>query len=476
MGLIGVSLEAAGHDGWAHQLSAHEATLAAGYATLELNGFPRWLSGLAASRPGEVRAVLVGEISDELSHPDQAFCATLSKVAYADDGIAALLAPALLDYIETRAHPSVGALSHVLQVIVRGIQQQSKDRFVRLGIERFATETHVSVAVEYLAAVFSLDAATATGALRTKAALLSAGARVPLIDGFVSAAFGSSMSGPKFRFGEVTAETLEQLLRLNFQNNNPAAAGGAVFGQFVKTPGAFTFQSLLRFQNDPTCPVPPARLQTLAEDRAIQDSESAPWVASEALAFEQRHERAPRTPKDLQSVLLRRLEDIQHDLLQGDFGQGRTLKALPDEANVQNWVADRLRLRQGSSFSVEREPHVADEKEPDVRVRAKATNASVAMEIKVADSWTLNELEAALELQLCGRYLRARDGRYGVLLLVYQNARLKGWKDSGGGVFLSFSEVVARLSTQAAVIAGAHHDSAQPEVCVLDVSSCLPKP
>jgi hypothetical protein len=244
----------------------------------------------------------------------------------------------------------------------------------------------------------------------------------------------------------------------------------------VKTPGAFTFQALLRLQNDPTCPVLPATLRTLAEDRAIQDSESAPWGPSEALAFEQHHEPAPRTPKDLQSVLLHRLEDIQHNLLHGDFAQGLTLKALPNEVDVQNWVADRLRLTQGRSFSVEREPHVADEKEPDVRIRAKATDANVAMEIKVANSWTLKQLEKALEVQLCGRYLRAKNGRHGVLLLVQQKARPKGWKDSGSGVFLPFPEVVARLSARAAFLAGAHDDSPQPEVCALDVSGCRLRP
>lgn len=39
---------------------------------------------------------------------------------------------------------------------------------------------------------------------------------------------------------------------------------------------------------------------------------------------------------------------------------------------------------------------MADEKEPDVRIRAKATDASVAIEIKIADRWTLSELDDAL--------------------------------------------------------------------------------
>jgi hypothetical protein len=45
MGIAGVSLEAASYEGWAASLSPSEATVAAGYATLELNGFPGWMFG-----------------------------------------------------------------------------------------------------------------------------------------------------------------------------------------------------------------------------------------------------------------------------------------------------------------------------------------------------------------------------------------------------------------------------------------------
>ena len=37
-------------------------------------------------------------------------------------------------------------------------------------------------------------------------------------------------------------------------------------------------------------------------------------------------------------------------------------------------------------------------------------------EVKVAESWTLEELEAPLKSQLCRNYLRAREGRQGILL------------------------------------------------------------
>jgi hypothetical protein len=191
------------------------------------------------------------------------------------------------------------------------------------------------------------------------------------------------------------------------------------------------------------------------------------------LAYEKTFETAPNTGKDLKHVIMRRLADIQHDLLHGDFAQGKSFKALPAEVDVQNWVADRLRLRQGRSFSVEREPHLIDEKEPDIRVRAKASDACVSTEIKVVESWTLEQLEAALAQQLCGRYLRAKDGRHGILLLVHQAERPNGWQIQKDG-FLTFPQVVAHLHEMALRICGASWDGPQPEIAVLDVSNCAP--
>jgi len=490
MGLAGVTLEAAKISGWAKRLSSTEATQAAGYATLELNGFPRWMPELVEARTGEVRAVLLAEIIDEIGRLKLPHRDTLQNVAYADPEIATLLAPRLLDELENRILLPGGALLLLLRIIVKGITPDQKHRFVKLGIERFEKEPDASTAVQYLAAAFSLDPKAATDVLARKVAGQNPGDQAELVDRFLSASFGDSMVGPMVESTEISSDVLVDIVRLSFQTHAQVAgrsrpagivykmdandfadrARSAVFDHLVKTPGRATYEALLRFQADPACPVPATRLRWLAEERAILDSESAPWIPSEAFEFEQHHETAPRTGKDLQSVLISRLEDIQHELVHGDFAQGLTLKALPHEVDVQNWVADRLRLKQGRAFSVEREPHVAGEKEPDIRIRAKATDASAAMEIKVAEMWTLKQLDEALEAQLCGRYLRASEGRYGVLLLVHQQGRPKGWEDSVTGKYLSFAEIFARLSARAAAISAAYHDSPQPEVCVLDVS------
>lgn len=120
--------------------------------------------------------------------------------------------------------------------------------------------------------------------------------------------------------------------------------------------------------------------------------------------------------------------------------------------DVQNWVANELRNKQGRSYSLEREAHVADEKEPDVRLRAKASDANVPIEVKVAESWTLKELEVALHQQMIGQYLRDRENRYGILLIAHQKARRDGWQRPDK-TYASFSEIIDHLRTLAHEVA-----------------------
>ena len=169
---------------------------------------------------------------------------------------------------------------------------------------------------------------------------------------------------------------------------------------------------------------------------------------------------------------MRRLADVQHDLLHSDFAQGRNLQALgSDEKAVQLWVADRLELKKGRSYSVERESHVVDEKEPDIRLRARASDAAVPIEIKVAESWSLPDVESALVNQLSGKYLRANDARHGILLIVHQNPRATGWEDSATGLYLTFDQLIGRLKTMAAHISGEDPAAVQPIIAVVNVSA-----
>ena len=326
----------------------------------------------------------------------------------------------------------------------------------------------------------------------TKLDGLSVPDQIFLVQGVLPSIFGDQWSRdqtlPKLSF-----HNLERLVHLAFKiirveedrirhsgemyspdaRDNAEGARGAAFKQLSEIPGLATFNALLRLAEVTGFPIPPQRLRALARERASRDAEAAPWPPGGAVAFEERCESLPQTPLDLQRLLLARLADLQHSLLHDDFAQGSTLCGLRDERAVQNWIADYLRRSQGRSYSVEREVHVVGEKEPDIRTRA-ANDANVPIEIKVAESWTLEELEAALDDQLCGQYLRAKSGRHGILLLVHQKTRSRGWINPKDGRRLNFDVVVEHLRQRARSIAGADADSPQPEIAAIDVSSCAP--
>jgi hypothetical protein len=126
------------------------------------------------------------------------------------------------------------------------------------------------------------------------------------------------------------------------------------------------------------------------------------------------------------------------------------------------------------SYSVERESRVADENSPDIRFRAKGSDARVPMEIKVAETWSLADLEEALTEQLVGRYLRDQHNRWGILLLVHQKAKPRGWLNLKKGR-LSIGDVLTHLRAMAARIAAARPDAPQPTVELVDVSAAFSK-
>jgi len=490
MGLVGVSLEAKGQLGWAATLSSDDARRAVEYATLELNGFPSWLADLARAKPDDVRVVLSHETLAQLKRPaDAARFGTLQDIARGDKVIADLMAPFVLAEIEARPNLAPEMLSPALDIVLRGGTAE-RDRLNTLALERFDHASDPAKSTLYIGAAFAIDGAAATAAVLAKLDKLDPADQPALVQRVLPHIFGRQFSDDEPAIQNLPLGSLERLVRLAFRtvhpkNDNDHSNGevyspdarddaeharNAAFGRLVNTPNRAGFDAILRLAEDPDFPVPKARLRELAKERAEKDSESAPWKPGEAAAFEKTAETEPQTPRDLQLLGLRRLFDMQHDLHHDDFQQGDTLAGLENENAVQRWTADRLRMKQGRSYSVEREVHVADENEPDVRLRAKVTDASVPIEIKVAESWTLGELEGALTNQLCEKYLRAKDGRHGILLLVHQAPRRNGWPDHAGKA-LTFGEVVDHLREMAVAISGSSPDAPQPEIAVLDVSS-----
>jgi hypothetical protein len=492
MCIAGISIEAASRPNWASQLTEEQAVRAAEYATLEINGFPDWTAALAAAWPAAVERVLAKEAASDLDNPTPGVhYQTLEDIYHGPESLTHLTSPALWRELKSRPALSQRALRTLLPILARGMSEDDKGDFYTLVLDRFLGIDDPQVSAQYLGAAYAINSQGATDVLVAKLDRLGEAEKTALVERVLPQILGSRRSRSEPTITSLDMATLERLVVLAYrivrieedrdranngvyspdERDEAQEARSAAFNALVSMPGAATFEAIMRLIDAPQFPIPASRLRARAYDRAAEDAEHTAWAAAEALRVEQQFERPPVTGRELQLVAMQRLDDLQHELIHGDFQQGTTLSALPDEPAVQNWIADRLRHIQGSAYSIEREPHVAEEKEPDLRFRGKASDAAVATEIKVAESWSLPQLEEALVKQLCGQYLRAEDGREGILLLVHQTPRPKGWKLQDG-TFVSFDGVVQRLRTLAASIRTASPFGPQPEISVIDVSAC----
>ncbi len=489
MAIAGIAIEAHRTAGWPAALTDADALRAAQFATLELNGFPAYLEHLAVRFPNAVCDALMTEIRAELDNPN-ARGRVLESIAYAGENITQVLSVSLEEELRARAQFGGRHLNALLEALAPVVPAERRHGLVDLLLARFhCVGVSRDDQIEYLGAAFELDPKSAAAAMLAEAKKMQNPERSDFLQQTMAVYFGRSHTR---RRGSVTApfEMLEELIRAAYGAIDPAhdavhegvyspdlrddaeSARSHLVEMLAKTPGRGSYETLRRLNDDPDFNSSPGRFEELAMARAAEDSEHAPWDGAAVARFESDFDDTPRTGADLRLLTRRRLEDIEHDLTKGDFAQAGTLRELQGgETAVQNFIAERLRIAQGEAYSVEREAHVVDEKEPDIRVRAQVTDASVSVEVKDLESdWSLADLEEALRDQLCGRYLRDKGHRHGILLLVHRQQRPKGWLASDGG-FWTLQQVVAHLQKMADEIAARGPDAPDAGIVIIDVAA-----
>ena len=493
MGLDGVAIEALSNPRWAERLTCDEPAKAAIYATFALHKLPHWMADLCKAHPSVCADILWRHAAPEIQHKmSLGRRDTLERLADSDLGIVSLLEPGAWELIEDSPMMALDVLSPALRILLRTTTDRS--RLFDLVSARADGAAEPILIAMCMATAFAIDSQAAAHRLAQRTHRMEDGDSRAFARALIPQIFGNSWSPKPTLPLALPIQVMESLILFAFDRIPPfedrnradgrvyspdesdlASRGRDVaFNRLADTPGAATFAVLNRFFAHPGFSASKWYLIELANKRAATDSESAPWRPSDLLEFERDFTAIPRTPKDLQSLAVNRLADLQYDLLHNDFAQARTVAILENERQVQIWFADRVKLDQGSSFTIERESLVVDEKAPDFRLRARASDASLPIEIKVVESWSRRQLEDALTVQLQGRYLRDRNDHWGILLLVHQKRRVQGW-DSPSGESWGFSDVVAHLTQMADNIA-ANSNSLTPQmsVCAIDVSSATP--
>jgi hypothetical protein len=416
----------------------------------------------------------------------------LDRLEYAGPALSGLIAADLCAWLSGHAAVTHVMLEKIVSVLIRALPEDASN-LGKLAADRARAADDPVIAAHYLLLLFAIEGEVAVDALSDRMATYN-----PAQQATLCSALLPRIVGGRFARGAVLKQTfdiprLEQMLLLAFQGirvsedlkhpegevysigerDEAEGAREAIFSRILETPGEATNAVLRRLMTIPDFPIKPERLRIQALRRAERDAELAPWLPGDLIEMERSFDRAPTTTADLLLLAQRRLEAVHHDLIHGKFAQGDTLQALPDEDAVQRWIADQLETRKTGAYSVQRESEVVGATAPDIMLTSRHSGVDLPIEIKVVDGMTVTEMEAALETQLCGQYLRHQSSRHGVLLLVYQHVRAMGWSLVANEPFVPFSIVLEHLETRARAIREASGMGPQPHVVAIDVSTVV---
>ncbi len=190
----------------------------------------------------------------------------------------------------------------------------------------------------------------------------------------------------------------------------------------------------------------------LAAMRAVADVSKA-MTLDEVLNFFALPILEPKTERQLFEVAKNRLRDIQHALAYDDFSLRSAFNPTGGpilEEPVQNYLAKELHDKRRGQYEVVREAEVARRKKPDVRLLNPRCSGPTTIEIKIAQRWTVAELQNALFTQLVELYMKANNSNFGIYV-VCSSGPDDEWSTPEGTV-LDFNGLSAHLSALAATL------------------------
>lgn len=495
-GLCGLMAESS-RPAWTKTLTSDEARLAAVYSTVEMNGLAPFVTSLVESHPQEVEAILGGELSAQLSlGADDNYLPMLQDLSYADHSLKNLLKPRLLSTLpawpttfspqsETRwAHH----LDQALRVLRETCDEAEAATVANQCATRYAQAPEERLALTWLKALFLFDAPRAA---RTLASVLSGSVTAPqrsrAIQTF-AALFGEHDAVmPQIADPAMRADMLGQLIRSVYAfvrckddqeregmytpdtRDHAERARNFLLSALLETPGSNAQRTLMALADESDFLHFPDRLRLLARQRAATDAEFEPFYPQAIVELESRCELPPHDRDGLFQVMMDRLDGLAHDFSHHDFSDRKTVRSIASEAEMQRTLATRLDGKANGIYTVGREEEVADGKETDIRLSATLGKQKAVAEVKLADKYTVTELEYALRNQLVGQYLRHEHCKAGCLLLTY-NGQKKRWQHPVTKLLMTFPALLEHLSKQARALEVENNHSVRLAIFGLDLT------
>ena len=497
LGLFGVSAEFQAQ-GWIARLTSDEARLATAYATMELGGFPPFLSELAQSYPTEVSEVIGEEVSAELGlGACYEHLPTLEKLAYAESSLKQLVIPRLICELKEWPHSIAEGrerhwpkhLCYVLRILEETESETDRETITRECEKRYRANPDGMSALAWLQGLFRFDAVRGAQALSEEFANREdAGTCERAIETFAALFGDHDTAALEIADPDQRARVLGQLVRQACAfvrpeddqvhesasspdtRDNAESARNFLLSSLIDTPGPKAWQILRELAEEDGFARSRVRLRFHAWERAATDAEFAPYEPKDVAELDTRLEMPPADRDGLLAVMTDRFEDLAHDLEHHDFSIRETLKGIEDEPEMQRILAWSLEKKTNGVYRVTREEEVAERKRTDIRLLSTVSEQKAAIEVKIADHWSVNKLERALKDQLVGQYLRHVNCKAGCLLLTYRGKKKHWIRPGTKGKRMAFGDVVLMLEETARNLEDRNPDDFRIAVFGLDLT------
>jgi hypothetical protein len=404
-------------------LSADEAVRATKFALWELNEFPEWLQPLRGYHTGAVDEEIAAQAIHELRSGD-----TRERVLMKVLGAAEPLRRAITERIEQLLLDEVVPWSIAFQSAVSLLswtEANDVGRWRAVLYERFSTVVNDEQFASYWMLELRADRATAISRLEC---LLARKEEVVRVDAVIEQLWKwiDDEAGPfPCSNDPVFLERLYVvLLNPGLPASDSVLAGRGRLRSVIehwlsKVQGGTAIFTRLAARDDAPFRESRDHFLRLADQSLRAMPSMTPMSRTDAVNWTKAREITVTNEVSLFEIVHARLESIA-TFLAHDRHSYRTLFHRGDgpvpERDFQLWLASELANRSAGQYNVIREEEDAERKRPDLTLHVTGL-LPLSIEIKVADSWSYNDLRAALSDQLVERYMHEVRSCVGMLVV-----------------------------------------------------------
>ncbi len=489
-GLAGLTIEAAENLELFATTSPAEAAVAFRYAMRELNGFPPWFAALSSAHLDVVKTMMCEEIAFELQGDSEN---SLSQYLIYDlsrfgDWLWDTTAPEVLRLLQTYPTKGTDRLLHLLDII-QGSKMSDADiaTFAAEGTASAGSETHRPL---WLAVWTGVAAGPAIDALEAhfSSTVSDTLTRTDFTMRYITYLLGGDNESSRVRTGFYSPPVLKRLyilvhehvrssedtVRANKGVYSPALRDHAqdarerLVGILKGIPGKEAFLALRAISDSHPEPKSRPWFALQAKAKAEADSERPAWSAEQVNEFDKVFERTPANHRELFDLAVLRLQDLQHELEDGDASTASVLIKAELETVVRNYISAWCSNNSQGRYVIAQEDELPDAKRPDLRWQSHSFKGPVPTELKIADNWSGPQIFERLEAQLAGDYLRDNASSRGIYLLIWRGVQ-KNWQLPNGELG-NFGELVAALQDHWTTVAAAHSGVEEIKVIGIDLT------